>query len=234
MGRIRVLIADDHAVLRAGLRVLIAAQADMEVVAEAADGDEALKKSQETRPDVALLDITMPGRGGIQAIERIRQACPATRVLVLTMHDVPAYLRSALAAGATGYVVKRAADSELISAIRGVHRGRTILDPSLAVMVVQGAIGKKVSGGQPVGSATLLSPREREVLDLVAQGYTNQQIADRLGLSIKTVETYRSRLVEKLGLRSRADLVRYAVDSGLFGSGQAPPDPRQTPSTPPA
>jgi len=226
MGRIRVLIADDHAVLRAGLRVLIGAQPDMEVVAEAADGDEALRKTVETRPDVALVDITMPGRGGIQAIERIRQGCPATRVLVLTMHDVPAYLRSALAAGATGYVVKRAADSELISAIRGVHRGRTVLDSSLAVMVVQGAIGKKVSGGQPVGSATLLSPREREVLDLVAQGYTNQQIADRLGLSIKTVETYRSRLVEKLGLRSRADLVRYAVDSGLFASGQAsPPDP---------
>jgi two-component system, NarL family, response regulator NreC len=218
MGRIRVLIADDHAVLRAGLRVLIGAQPDMEVVAEAADGDEALRKTEETRPDVALVDITMPGRGGIRAIERIRQGCPATRVLVLTMHDVPAYLRSALAAGATGYVVKRAADSELLSAIRGVHRGRTVLDPALAVMVVQGAIGKKVSSGQPVGSASLLSPREREVLDLVAQGYTNQQIADRLGLSIKTVETYRSRLVEKLGLRSRADLVRYAVDSGLFGS----------------
>jgi two-component system response regulator NreC len=226
MGRIRVLIADDHAVLRAGLRVLIGAQADMEVVAEAADGDEALRKTVETRPDVALVDITMPGRGGIQAIERIRQGCPATRVLVLTMHDVPAYLRSALAAGAAGYVVKRAADSELISAIRGVHRGRTVLDSSLAVMVVQGAIAKRVGGGQPVGSASLLSPREREVLDLVAQGYTNQQIADRLGLSIKTVETYRSRLVEKLGLRSRADLVRYAVDSGLFASGQAsPPDP---------
>ncbi len=223
MGRIRVLIADDHAVLRAGLRVLIGAQADMEVVAEAADGDEALRKTVETRPDVALVDITMPGRGGIQAIERIRQGCPATRVLVLTMHDVPAYLRSALAAGATGYVVKRAADSELISAIRGVHRGRTVLDPALAVMVVQGAIAKRVGGGQPVGSASLLSPREREVLDLIAQGYTNQQIADRLGLSIKTVETYRSRLVEKLGLHSRADLVRYAVDSGLFGSGQGSP-----------
>jgi len=223
MARIRVLIADDHAVLRAGLKVLIGAQPDMEVVAEAADGEEAVQKSAETRPDVALLDITMPGSGGIKAIERIREDSPSTRVLVLTMHDVPAYLRSALGAGATGYVVKRAADSELLSAIRGVHRGRTVLDPTLAVMVVQGAIGKRVAGGQPVGSASLLSPREREVLDLVAQGYTNQQIADRLGLSIKTVETYRSRLVEKLGLRSRADLVRYALDSGLFGSGQAAP-----------
>jgi two-component system response regulator NreC len=222
VGRIRVLVADDHAVLRAGLRVLIGAQTDMEVVGEAADGDEAVQKAVDTRPDVALLDITMPGSGGIKAIERIRRECPTTRVLVLTMHDVPAYLRSALAAGASGYVVKRAADSELLSAIRGVHRGRTVLDSTLAVMVVQGAIGKKVTGGQPIGPASLLSPREREVLDLIAQGYTNQQIADRLGLSVKTVETYRSRLVEKLGLRSRADLVRYALDSGLFGSGQLP------------
>ncbi len=223
MASIRVLIADDHAVLRAGLRMLIGAQPDMEVAGEAADGDEALRKVVETRPDVALMDITMPGSGGIKAIERIRRESPATRVLVLTMHDVPAYLRSALAAGASGYVVKRAADSELLSAIRAVHRGRTVLDPTLAVMVVQGSLGKKPAAGQPGGSTNLLSPREREVLDLVAQGYTNQQMADRLGLSVKTVETYRSRLVEKLGLRSRADLVRYALDSGLFGSGPLPP-----------
>jgi two-component system response regulator NreC len=218
MGKIRVFIADDHAVLRAGLRMLISAQPDMEVVGEAADGEEAVRKTVETRPDVAIVDITMPGSGGIKAIERIRQESPATRVLVLTMHDVPAYLRSALAAGASGYVVKRAADAELLSAIRGVHRGRTVLDPTLAVMVVRRALGKKPKVGQPSGPASLLSPREREVLDLVAQGYTNQQMADRLGLSVKTVETYRSRLVEKLGLQSRADLVRYAVDSGLFGS----------------
>lgn len=221
MANIRVLIADDHAVLRAGLRVLIDAQPDMEVVGEAADGEEAARKAVDMRPDVALIDITMPGSGGIKAIGRIMDACPQTRVLVLTMHDVPGYLRSALAAGATGYVVKRAADSELLSAIRGVHRGRTVLDPALATAVVQGALGKKASPGQP---ANPLSPREREVLDLVAQGYTNQQVADRLGLSVKTVETYRARLVEKLGLRSRADLVRYALDSGLFGAAQAAPE----------
>ena len=219
MGNIRVLIADDHAVLRAGLRMLITAQPDMEVVGEAADGDEAVRKTLETRPDVAIVDITMPGSGGINAIERIRGASPATRVLVLTMHDVPAYLRSALAAGASGYVVKRAADAELLSAIRGVHRGRTVLDPTLAVMVVRRALGKKQPGEPLGGRGNVLSPREREVLDLVAQGYTNQQMADRLGLSVKTVETYRSRLVEKLGLQSRADLVRYAIDSGLFRSG---------------
>lgn len=220
MGRIRVLIADDHAVLRAGLRMLIGVQTDMEVVGEAADGEEAVRKAAQTRPDVALMDITMPALGGIQAIERIRDTCPQTRVLVLTMHDVPAYLRAALAAGASGYVVKRAADAELLSAIRGVYRGRTVLDPTLAAMVVQGALGKRPApGGQAGGPASVLSPREREVLDLVAQGYTNQQIADRLGISVKTVETYRSRLVEKLGLRSRADLVRYAFDSGLLGTG---------------
>jgi two-component system response regulator NreC len=218
LGSIRILIADDHAVLRAGLRMLIAAQPDMEVVAEAADGQEALRKAVETRPDVVIMDLTMPGSGGIQAIERIRQEVAGTRVLVLTMHDVPAYLRSALAAGASGYVVKRAADAELLSAIRNVHRGRTVLDPTLAVMLVRGGLRKSETPAPPRGSADLLSPREREVLELVAQGYTNQQMADRLGLSVKTVETYRSRLVEKLGLQSRADLVRYALDSGLFGS----------------
>lgn len=224
MPGIRVLIADDHAVLRAGLRMLIGAQPDMDVVGEAADGAEAVQKVLDTRPDVALVDITMPGSGGIKAIERIRQECPKTRVLVLTMHDVPAYLRSALAAGASGYIVKSAADSELLSAIRAVHRGHTVLDADLAVMVVQGRLGRKAAGSRGGGPVSPLSPREREVLDLVAQGYTNQQIAERLGLSVRTVETYRSRLVEKLGLRSRADLVRYALESGLLGSGQVPPE----------
>jgi DNA-binding NarL/FixJ family response regulator len=133
------------------------------------------------------------------------------------MHDVPVYLRSALAAGASGYVVKSAADSELLSAIRGVYRGRTVLDPELAASALQNTLGRRPAGG-PAGP---LSPREREVLDLIAQGYTNQQIADRFGLSVKTIETHRSRLVEKLGLRSRAELVRYALDSGLFPGGDA-------------
>jgi two-component system response regulator NreC len=219
MRTIRVLIADDHAVLRAGLRMLIGAQPDMEVVGEAADGEAAVRDAAQMRPDVTLVDITMPGLGGLRTIERLRRTCPQTRILVLTMHDVPAYLRAALAAGANGYVVKRAADAELLSAIRGVHRGRTVLDPMLAAMVVQGGLGKRPASGQAGGPASLLSPREREVLDLVAQGYTNQQIGDRLGISVKTVETYRSRLVEKLGLHSRADLVRYAFDSGLVGPG---------------
>jgi DNA-binding NarL/FixJ family response regulator len=141
------------------------------------------------------------------------------------MHDVPAYLRSALAAGAMGYVVKSAADSELLSAIRGVYRGRTVLDPELATSTLQNTLGRRPASGPGAGP---LSPREREVLDLIAQGYTNQQIADRFGLSIKTIETHRSRMVEKLGLRSRAELVRYALDAGLFpgtdgGPGEPPP-----------
>ena len=223
MSRIRVLIVDDHAVLRAGLRMLMGGQPDMEVVGEAADGEEAVRQIPDTRPDVVLMDITMPGIGGIKAIEKIRRARPETRILVLTMHDVPAYLRSVLAAGASGYVVKRAADTELLSAIRGVHRGRTVLDPALATRVVQGGLRRRSPAGQAAGPASVLSQREREVLELVAQGFTNQQIADRLGLSVKTVETYRSRLVEKLGLRSRAELVRYALDSGLLGAGDAAP-----------
>ena len=222
MARIRILLADDHAVLRTGLRMLISDHRDLEVVGEASDGDEAVRKAAILRPDVALVDISMPGTGGIKAIERIRQAAPATRVLVLTMHDVPAYLRAALAAGASGYVVKRAADSDLLAAIREVHRGRTVLDPSLAARVVHGSLRRRgLTGPTPTAP---LSQREREVLELVAQGFTNQQIADHLGLSVKTVETYRARLVEKLGLQSRAELVRYALDSGLFG-GEAGPTP---------
>lgn len=224
MARIRVFIADDHTVLRAGLRMLIASQPDMEVVGEAADGEEAVRKIPKLRPDVAIVDITMPGEGGIKAIEQIGKESPKTRVLVLTMHEVPAYLRAAFAAGAAGYVVKSAADFELLSGIRSVHRGRTVLDPGLAGMVAPGALGKRTGGQQAGGVAGLLSAREREVLDLVAQGYTNQQIADRFGLSVKTVETYRARLVDKLGLHSRADLVRYALDSGLFGAGRTAPE----------
>jgi two-component system response regulator NreC len=195
--------------------MLIDAQPDMEVVGEAADADGADRSTVLARPDVALVDLSMPG-GGIKAIERIRARGAATRVLVLTMHDVPAYLRAAVTAGAAGYVLKSAADSDLLAAIRAVHRGHTVLEPSLAALVVHGSGRKAAPGAGSPG----LSAREREVLDLVAQGYTNQQIADRLGLSVKTVETYRARLVEKLGLRSRAELVRYAMDSGVLGRAE--------------
>lgn len=221
MDKIRVLIADDHAVLRSGLRMLINTQPDMEVVGEAADGQEALEKSLQEKPDILLMDITMPGGSGLKAIEGLRRECARTRVLILTMHDDVAYLRSALAAGASGYVVKKAADTELLSAIRSVQRGHTFVDLTSGGGSLEGALQKEGTSDQtpPEKSRVLLSQREREVLTLVAVGYTHQQIADRLNLSVKTVETYRSRLTEKLNLRTRADLVRYAIELGLFGCG---------------
>jgi two-component system, NarL family, response regulator NreC len=215
MARIRVLLADDHAVLRAGLQMLINAQADLEVVGEASTGEEAVRQARATKPDVVLMDITMPGAGGIEATGRIVRDCPGVRVLVLTMHDDAAYLRSVLAAGASGYVLKRSADTELLSAIRLTHRGETYLESSLAGVVVQEALGRKARQSE-AAPGEALSDREREVLRLVAQGHTNQHIADHLSLSVKTVETYRARLMTKLGLKTRAELVRYALSAGLL------------------
>jgi two-component system response regulator NreC len=219
MESIRVLIADDHAVLRAGLRMLINTQPDMAVVGEAANGDEAVAKALEARPDVALMDLTMAGGGGIKAIERMRQECPQVRVLVLTMHDDLAYLRSALAAGGCGYVVKKAADSELLSAIRAVYRGHMFVDLASGGNLAQGPLSNSATrdAARQGGAKSLLSQREQEVLVMLAQGHTNQQIADCLHLSVKTVETYRSRIAEKLELQGRADLVRYALEIGILG-----------------
>jgi two-component system, NarL family, response regulator NreC len=218
MAKIRILIVDDHAILRTGVRMLINAQPDMEVVSEAMDGHEALSKARQMKPDITLMDITMPKTSGLQALEQLRQVCPQTRILVLTMHDDPAYARSVLAAGGLGYVVKRAADSDLLAAIRAVHRGRTFVDPALAGSLVQDLLAKQASAG-PTGRGvrrSLLSPREREVLRLLAQGYTNQQAAKWIMVSVKTVETYRARIAQKLGLNSRAELTRYALESGLL------------------
>lgn len=216
MAKTRILLADDHAVLRTGLRMLINSQPDMEVVGEAASGEDALRITRELRPDLVLMDLTMPGAGGVEATARIQREAPGVRVLALTMHDDPAYLRAALAAGASGYVLKRAADTELLSAIRITHRGETFLAPSLAGAVVQEALGRKARGADAKPPHDSLSEREREVLRLVAQGHTNQEVAERLFLSVKTVETYRARLMDKLGLRTRADLVRYAISAGLL------------------
>jgi two-component system, NarL family, response regulator NreC len=224
MQKIRVVIADDHAVLRAGLRMLINTQPDMMIVAEAGDGLEAVRQATKTKPDVVVMDITMPAMGGIQAIEQIRQALPQTQILVLTMHDDTAYLRSALAAGASGYVVKKSADSELISAITAVHRGQMFVDLASSSGAIQDALLNRSSKepSRPGDPRSLLSQREKAVLTLVAEGYTNQQVADRLCLSVKTIETYRMRLAEKLGLRTRADLTRYALEIGLIGPGKFP------------
>jgi two-component system, NarL family, response regulator NreC len=208
MKKISLLLADDHAILRAGLRMLLDAQPDMAVVAEAADGEEAVRRAVATRPDVAIVDLTMPGLSGVETLGRLRREVPATRLLVLTMHDDPGYARLALAAGASGHVIKDAESAELLAAIRAVHRGRTF--------VQVGTEGEHVEpAGRPVSPA--LSPRERQVLELLAHGHTNREVADRLSLSVKTVETHRARLSDKLGLHSRADLVRLAIELGLLG-----------------
>lgn len=214
--KVKVLVADDHAVLRSGLRLLINAQDDMEVVAEAGEGRDALRKVVETKPDVVLFDLTMPRTNAMETIRHVARTRPRTKVVVLTMHEQAAYLESAVAAGAAGYVVKRAADTELLSAIRAVSRGRRFLDSAL----VEHAGAEAPSVQSRAGAArrtprALLSPREGQVLRLLAQGYSNRQIAARLKLSVKTVETFRSRLSKKLRLRGRAALVRYALRTGL-------------------
>jgi len=210
------MIADDHAILRAGLRMLVNAQADMEVVSEAPDGEKAVQTALETKPDVALLDLTMPRVGGMKALQQMARECSEVRVLILTMHDDPAYLRSALAAGASGYLLKRAVDAELIAAIRAVHRGGVFVDPRLANVLVQDVLAKKSRKAGSTQPANILSHRELQVLKLVARGYTSAEIAKQIFVGVKTIETYRSRLAEKLGLRTRSDVIRFAVQMGLL------------------
>jgi two-component system, NarL family, response regulator NreC len=208
---IRLLVADDHAVLRAGLRMLLEIQPDLAVAGEAGDGVEVLKKARELQPDVVLMDLTMPGPPSGDVIRHVLRACPKARVLVLTMHDDPAYLASAMAAGAAGYVVKKVADSELLSAIRAVHEGRTFVDLTQSLEATHG-VPHRAKAERPRD----LSERERQVLRLLAQGHSNQQIATQIKVSVKTVETHRTRLSEKLGLKGRAELYRFAVESGIL------------------
>jgi len=217
MPSIRVLIADDHAVLRAGLKLLLNAQSDMEVVGEAADGPTTVHRAQATAPQVVLLDLSMPGARSTQTIEQLVRVAPSARVLVLTMHDDPAYMRAALQAGASGYIVKQAADVELLTAIRAVHHGRTFVDLTRPGEGARGQEVRYVSRGSPAaGKPRPLSRREVEVLRLLVQGHTNQEAADHLAVSVKTIETHRQRVSEKLGLKSRAQLFRYAVEAGLL------------------
>jgi DNA-binding NarL/FixJ family response regulator len=212
---IRILIADDHAVLRAGLRMLLNAEPDMRVVGEAGDGVVAMALVCELNPDVVLLDVTMPRTGGLEALRQIREVSPHTRVLVLTMHDDEGYLREALAAGSAGYVLKRAADIELLSAIRAVHRGGTYLHAAHTRVLFEGQAHQ--SGPRTAEEREPhLSPREEEVLRLIALGYTSRQAAIELHLSAKTIETYRGRLMAKLNLSNRVELVRYALRRGLL------------------
>jgi two-component system response regulator NreC len=207
--------------LRGGLRALINAQADMEIVGEAASGPEAESGVKETEPDVLLMDISMPGGGGLAAIAAIKSVRPRTRILVLTVHDELGYVRAAADAGAIGYVVKNAVDTELLAAIRAVAEGRTFMDVSGGLGLAEGSISRrapKTLGGR---EKTQLTPREREVMSRVAEGFTNTQIAEELRLGVKSVETYRARVMDKLGLTSRSDLVRFALESGILAPGKS-------------
>lgn len=216
MSKIRVMVADDHAVLRSGLKLLINSQADMLVVGEAGAQDEALRKARELKPDVLTLDLSMPGGTAVKVIETLSRECPLTRVVVLTMHDDAAYFRVAMAAGAFGYVVKQSADSELLDAIRCVAKGKLYTQVQLAGGALRTSLPTGPTKGKN-GVLSTLSEREREVLTMIAKGHTNQAVADQLDLSVKTVESYRARLMLKLGLNSRAELTQLAIEAGIVG-----------------
>lgn len=220
---IRIVIVDDHAVLRSGLRLLINGQADMEVVGETGDPSAVVEEVRARQPDVVLMDLAMNGQVHIGIINEVRKNWSAGHVLVLTMHTESGYVRGALAAGASGYVVKSAADTELLTAIRTVVQGKTFVDWTVGnIGKPESAASKRMRNDDGPDLIGQLSPREREIFSLVAQGFTNQHIAEQLGISIKSVETYRARVMEKLGLRSRADLVQFALSCGVLMPGYPP------------
>ncbi|GBD13020.1 Oxygen regulatory protein NreC [bacterium HR24] len=212
-GPIRVLLADDHAVVRSGLRALLSGEPDVQVVGEASNGREAIEKAEALRPDVAVMDISMPDMDGLEATRAIRQRGLPTQVVVLTVHADDEYLLQALDAGACGYVVKSASDTDLLQAIRLAAQGQVFLYPSAVRRVLSHYVQSR---GQRKRLPEQLSGREQEVLRLTAAGYTNQEIAQQLGISPKTVDTYRQRIMEKLGLERRSELVRYALRKGLL------------------
>ncbi len=217
MTPIRILLADDHAVLRSGLAALLNARSDMTVVGEAADGVELLNLAETVQPDIILLDLTMPRLGGLDALPLLRQHVPGARVLILTMHHDEGYLRRALKGGAVGYVLKKAADVDLIAAIQAVMRGDVYVHPSMTRALLEDIVpGVEAAPSDEENLWATLSEREQAVLQLVALGHTSKEIADRLVVSAKTVDTYRARGMEKLGLRSRAALVRFALANGLL------------------
>jgi two-component system response regulator NreC len=204
--RIRIVLADDHAVVRSGLRLLLDAEHDFEVVAEAGDVESAARYVRGHHPAVLVLDLNMPGGSSLAAIPRIRESAPETQIVILTMQEEPAFARQALSAGAIGYVLKEAADAELVEAVRRAATGETYLNPRL---------GARLAAEPAVGAPDDLSEREVDVLRLIALGHTNAEIAEQLYLSVRTVETHRAHIQQKLRLTSRAELVRYALERGL-------------------
>lgn len=212
MSNIRVAIADDHAILREGIRALLAADPGIDVVGEASDGAEAVALAERARPDVLLMDIAMPGLGGLEAAAMIRRANPDVRILVLSQYDNPEYVRRFLRLGASGYVLKRAAGTELVAAIRAVARGGLVIDPSVARSAITDAPGDQSASEDPYES---LTDREKQVLKLVAEGAANKDVAAALGVSVKTAMSHREHVMQKLGLHNRTDLIRFALRHGI-------------------
>lgn len=210
MLKIRVLLADDHTLLRQGMKRLLEAEEDMEIVGEAGEGLEAIHKAEQFRPDVAVLDYAMPGLTGPQAAVRIKQIEPKTKIIVLTMHDDEEYVEEALGAGASGYILKDAAANELIAAIRAVYRGETYLSPRVSKKIVSGYL-QRTGRPEPKLPYEQLTVREREILRLLAEGHSAKEVSRLLNIQPKTVDAHRSNLMKKLGLHSRTDLIKYAI-----------------------
>jgi two-component system response regulator NreC len=210
---IKVLIADDHAIVRTGLRTLIRSESSMELVGEATGGYETIELVEKFQPNVLVLDLSMPDLDGIAVTKKLAPRFPDLRILILTLHEDEALLRAVLKAGASGYILKRAAEAELISAIHTILRGHLYVDPSMMRLLIKDEVPAPVTMTQP---AEVLTPREVEVLKLIVQGYTNRQIGEKLSISVRTVESHRANLCGKLGLQSRVELVRYAREHGLI------------------
>jgi len=216
MDRIRILLADDHAILREGIRALLEDQPDMAVVGEAADGRQAVELARKLEPDIVVMDIGMPLLNGLEATRQIKRDRPQVAVLVLTMHDNEEYVSQLLTAGASGYVLKRAASSELVTAIRAMAAGQNYLSPAVTKVLIEGYISRKPAGPAILDPFDTLTAREREVLQLVAEGHTNSEIARLLSISLKTVKAHRSNLMQKLGLHDRGELIKLAIQRGII------------------
>ena len=210
---IRVVVVDDHAVVRSGLRLLLDQEADIEMVGEAGDAREAIFEVRSKHPDVVIVDVTMPGESGIEVLPKLLKESPETKALVLSMHDDPSYVRDAFAAGAGGYVLKEAVDTEVVAAVRQVAAGKRYVNPDLGARLVDAEARARAAA-----EADPLSDREREVLRLLALGHTNQEIAKMLYISVRTAETHRAHVMQKLRLSTRAELVRYALEHGVIES----------------
>lgn len=213
--KIKILLIDDHAVVRSGLMMLINSQPDMEVIGEAADGNEGIAKVMDLKPSIVLMDLSMPhGRDGFSSTAELKKIAPAINILILTMHDDDEYLFRALKAGASGYILKSAPSEELLSSIRTIYRGEAYLYPTATKRLIEGYLGFAEKGEED--SINLISPREKEILSYVAMGYSNKDIADRLIISVKTVENHKAKIMDKLKFSSRHELVKYAIKKGLI------------------